>query len=284
MLKRGRPLQLTEAGRSFFGQSRLLLQELERIEEEAQEAGASLHGTLRLAVPTTFMTRQLAPLLARCAAKYPALCVDVEAEDRLSNLQDGHFDIEMRPRREFERQAIADRPTKRTQRGEAVTVVIHRMPFVQIREIDRDVIIQDVAEADFVGAPMHVATLGRASVAIHCIDVDLSFKWLAPFTGRGRVIHGDTVSVGGRTLSRDSAARARLAAMYRPCGSRRLAGFTQLPATNRSERPRHWSPAAPPAPSAKRGRRRLLNQRRVLVRHLIHLRHRLIHLFDAPGL
>nr|WP_235431023.1 LysR family transcriptional regulator [Burkholderia ubonensis] len=176
LLKRGRPLQLTDAGRSFFGQSRLLLQELERIEEEAQEAGASLHGTLRLAVPTTFMTRQLAPLLARFAAKYPALCVDVEAEDRLSNLQDGHFDIEIRPRREFERQAIADRPTKRTQRGEAVTAVIHRMPFVQIREIDREVIIQDVAEADFVGAPMHVATLGRASVVRHCIDVDLSFK------------------------------------------------------------------------------------------------------------
>ncbi|KVH42714.1 LysR family transcriptional regulator [Burkholderia diffusa] len=96
LLKRGRPLQLTEAGRSFFGQSRLLLQEVERIEEEAQEAGASLHGTLRLAVPTTFMTRQLAPLLARFAAKYPALCVDVEAEDRLSNLQDGHFDMAIR--------------------------------------------------------------------------------------------------------------------------------------------------------------------------------------------
>lgn len=96
LLKRGRPLQLTEPGQSYFDHSRPLLQELERIESDVQEAGASLHGTLRLVVPTTFVTRQLAPLLVRFAAKYPDLCVDVEAEDRLSNLHDGHFDLAIR--------------------------------------------------------------------------------------------------------------------------------------------------------------------------------------------
>ncbi|KUY99854.1 MULTISPECIES: LysR family transcriptional regulator [unclassified Burkholderia] len=96
LLKRGRQLQLTEPGHGFFEQSRQLLKDLERIEEAVQEAGASLHGTLRLVVPAAFVTHRLAPLLARFAAKYPALCVDIEAEDRLSNLQDGHFDVAIR--------------------------------------------------------------------------------------------------------------------------------------------------------------------------------------------
>ncbi|WP_230942482.1 LysR family transcriptional regulator [Burkholderia stagnalis] len=96
LLKRGRPLQLTEPGARFFERSRHLLQELERIEDDVHEAGASLSGTLRLAVPVTFITRQLAPLLSRFSAKYPALCIDVEADDRLSNLHDGRFDAAIR--------------------------------------------------------------------------------------------------------------------------------------------------------------------------------------------
>jgi DNA-binding transcriptional LysR family regulator len=96
LLERGRPLQLTEPGRGFFEESRHLLQELERIEEEVQETSSSPHGSLKLAVPVTFLTRQLAPLLARFSVKYPGLCVDVEAEDRLSKLQDGHFDMAIR--------------------------------------------------------------------------------------------------------------------------------------------------------------------------------------------
>ena len=96
LLKRGRPLQLTEPGRSYFEHSGPLLQELERIEADVQVAGASLHGTLRLVAPVSFITRQLAPLLARFAAHYSDLCMDIEAEDRLSNLHDGHFDLAIR--------------------------------------------------------------------------------------------------------------------------------------------------------------------------------------------
>ncbi|SMG02932.1 Transcriptional regulator, LysR family [Burkholderia singularis] len=96
LLRRGRQLQLTEPGRGFFEQSKQLLQELERIEEAVRDADASLRGTLKLAVPSTFVTHRLAPLMARFSANYPALCVDIEAEDRLSNLQNGHFDVAIR--------------------------------------------------------------------------------------------------------------------------------------------------------------------------------------------
>jgi DNA-binding transcriptional LysR family regulator len=96
LLKRGRSLQLTDPGQRFFEQARQLLQELERIEGEVNEAGSSLSGNLKLSVPVTFVARYLAPLLSRFADMYPALCLDVEADDRLSNLQDGHFDAAIR--------------------------------------------------------------------------------------------------------------------------------------------------------------------------------------------
>ncbi|WP_321967821.1 LysR family transcriptional regulator [Burkholderia cepacia] len=96
LLKRGRPLQPTEPGLRFFERSRHILQELKRIEDDVHETGSSLSGTLRLAVPVTFITRHLAPLLACFSAMYPALRVDVEAEDRLSNLTDGNFDAAIR--------------------------------------------------------------------------------------------------------------------------------------------------------------------------------------------
>ncbi|KOR21460.1 LysR family transcriptional regulator [Burkholderia cenocepacia] len=96
LLTRGRPLQTTEAGFRFFEQSRQLLQELEHIEGDVQNSGSSPRGTLKLAVPGAFITHQLAPLLSRFAAKYPALCLDVEADDRRSNFGDGHFDAAIR--------------------------------------------------------------------------------------------------------------------------------------------------------------------------------------------
>ena len=49
LLKRGRSPQLTDPGQRFFEQSRQLLQELERIEGEVNEAGSSSSGNLKRA-------------------------------------------------------------------------------------------------------------------------------------------------------------------------------------------------------------------------------------------
>ncbi|WP_321967869.1 LysR family transcriptional regulator [Burkholderia cepacia] len=96
LLKRGRPLLPTEPGFRFFEQTQRLLQEIENIECEVRETNASLSGTLRLAVPVTFLTRYLTSLLNRFSAQYPEICVDIESEDRLSTRQLGHFDAAIR--------------------------------------------------------------------------------------------------------------------------------------------------------------------------------------------
>lgn len=96
LLTRGRPLQLTEAGQLFYADSLRILLELERAEASVQDNQANLNGTLRIAAPMAFTPRYLAPLLARFALRYPQLCVDMEAHDRVANLQDSHFDVAIR--------------------------------------------------------------------------------------------------------------------------------------------------------------------------------------------
>ncbi|ROL84321.1 LysR family transcriptional regulator [Pseudomonas chlororaphis] len=96
LLTRGRPLKLTEAGQLFYADCTRILLDLARAEESVQDHQASLGGTLRLAAPMAFTPRYLAPLLARFALQYPQLCVDMEAHDRVANLQDGHFDVAIR--------------------------------------------------------------------------------------------------------------------------------------------------------------------------------------------
>ncbi|OLF53928.1 LysR family transcriptional regulator [Pseudomonas chlororaphis] len=96
LLTRARPLRLTEAGQQFYADSLRILLELERAETSVQDNQASLNGTLRIAAPMAFTPRYLAPLLARFALRYPQLCVDTEAQDKLASLQDGHFDVAIR--------------------------------------------------------------------------------------------------------------------------------------------------------------------------------------------
>lgn len=96
LLERTRPLQPTASGRQFYEQARQLLLDLERAEESVRDTQASLRGTLRIAAPMAFTACYLGPLLARFALRYPDLCVDVEADDKLANLRDDRFDLAIR--------------------------------------------------------------------------------------------------------------------------------------------------------------------------------------------
>lgn len=96
LLTRGRPLRLTEAGDAFYSDCTRILQDLEHAEASVQDRQTSLSGTLRIAAPTAFTPRHLAPLIARFALRYPQLSIDLETQDKVVNLQDGHFDVAVR--------------------------------------------------------------------------------------------------------------------------------------------------------------------------------------------
>ncbi|QWP78974.1 LysR family transcriptional regulator [Lysobacter sp. K5869] len=107
LLRRTRPLQPTEAGHAFYEQARQLLMDLERAEQSVQDAQSSLRGSLRIAAPMAFTACHLGPLLARFAMRYPQLCVDVEADDKLANLREGRFDMAIRMSRLADSDLIA---------------------------------------------------------------------------------------------------------------------------------------------------------------------------------
>jgi DNA-binding transcriptional LysR family regulator len=96
LLERGRPLRMTPAGVVFYESASRVLEDVERAEESVQDAQSSLRGTLRIAVPMAFMTRHLGPILSRFATLHADLCLDVEAQDRVVSLLDGHYDMAIR--------------------------------------------------------------------------------------------------------------------------------------------------------------------------------------------
>jgi DNA-binding transcriptional LysR family regulator len=96
LLQRGRPLRTTEPGLIFYKSALQILEEVSCAEESVRDVQASLRGALRIVVPTTLLASHLGPVLASFAAKHPDLCLDVEAQNRVGNLQDGQYDVAIR--------------------------------------------------------------------------------------------------------------------------------------------------------------------------------------------
>jgi DNA-binding transcriptional LysR family regulator len=93
-----RGLSLTDAGRRLLPRARAVLAEVGAAEAEARAADGAIRGRLRVAGPLAFGERALAPLIARVAAAYPELELDVVLEDRLSDLMADGFDLGLRIR------------------------------------------------------------------------------------------------------------------------------------------------------------------------------------------
>ena len=94
--KRGRRLELTDAGRMLAARAGDVLAELERLEADlAREAGA-VAGVVRVAAFQTAARALVMPALARLADAYPELrveLIELEAEDSLPLLARGSLDV-----------------------------------------------------------------------------------------------------------------------------------------------------------------------------------------------
>lgn len=86
----------TEAGADFKERAARILAELEEAREAMARNSSGVAGRLRLAMPLTFGTRHVAPLLGEMAQRYPRLEFDVEASDRLVDLIGERFDAAIR--------------------------------------------------------------------------------------------------------------------------------------------------------------------------------------------
>ncbi|EHL97774.1 LysR substrate binding domain protein [Acetobacteraceae bacterium AT-5844] len=91
-----RALAPTEAGLAYFERIRVLIDEFEALDASIRHASGRATGRLRLSVPISFGTLQMAPLLNEFAAAYPDIQLDVSFSDRLVQLVDEGFDAIIR--------------------------------------------------------------------------------------------------------------------------------------------------------------------------------------------
>lgn len=169
-----RALSLTEAGQSYAERLRQLVESFDDLATEVQNAAVAPRGHIRLTAPMSFGTIRLAPSLARFAAGFPDISLDVQFTDRIVNLVDEGFDAAIR----------VGNPTDTTLKGRRLCS----------------------AQVHAVAAPAYLAARGipqsPADLARHDCIIDTNFRdphhW--PFRG------GQRVAVAGRLAFSDATA------------------------------------------------------------------------------
>lgn len=91
-----RRLSITEAGRSYLESSERILADMEAADSAIAAERVEPRGLLRVNVPVVFGTKQIAPLLADFAARYPKVTTELGLNDRLVDLAEEGWDLAIR--------------------------------------------------------------------------------------------------------------------------------------------------------------------------------------------
>jgi DNA-binding transcriptional LysR family regulator len=91
-----RSLSPTEVGQAYLERIKLVLEELDALDEAVKNRSGTASGRLRLTVPMSFGTTQLAPAFIDFATRFPDIDLDVSFSDRVVNLVDEGFDAAVR--------------------------------------------------------------------------------------------------------------------------------------------------------------------------------------------
>ncbi|GAB4491687.1 MAG: LysR family transcriptional regulator [Parvularculaceae bacterium] len=87
---------LTDTGRDFYQRAVRLLSDLREAEASATASQAALSGRLRIAAPLSFGVAHMGPMLTKFAADHPKVALDIEFNDRPTDLVEEGFDAAIR--------------------------------------------------------------------------------------------------------------------------------------------------------------------------------------------
>ncbi|WP_426441546.1 LysR substrate-binding domain-containing protein [Bradyrhizobium genosp. P] len=95
LLRTTRRITLTDAGALFLARAREILADIEDAEEAARGLD-SLRGTIRLAIPTVYGTREIIPRLAKFMSIHPLVRVELSVADHRQDLVAEGTDVAIR--------------------------------------------------------------------------------------------------------------------------------------------------------------------------------------------
>ena len=91
-----RALHLTDSGEQYFADIQNILNALEESGDRLRNKEESIQGNLRLAAPMSFGIQTIAPLLPKFLKQYPDLHIDLQLEDKQTDLYTEGIDLALR--------------------------------------------------------------------------------------------------------------------------------------------------------------------------------------------
>jgi DNA-binding transcriptional LysR family regulator len=91
-----RRLSLTSAGASYLEKCREILSLVEAAESDISDDRQALRGHIRITLPLSFGIRQLMPLFGDFMGDHPEVALELDFNDRRTNLIEGGFDLAIR--------------------------------------------------------------------------------------------------------------------------------------------------------------------------------------------
>jgi DNA-binding transcriptional LysR family regulator len=91
-----RQLTLTPEGEAYLERCRRILAEVREADDEARAQTGVISGTLRVTAPVTFGALHLGPILAAFLDRHPGVALQVQLDDRYSDLRSDSVDVALR--------------------------------------------------------------------------------------------------------------------------------------------------------------------------------------------
>ena len=91
-----RKSHLTEAGTKYYQRAKVILEEVDQLNESTRGQQLSISGTLKLAAPLSFGLLHLTPLIDEFTRQYPNLNVQLDFSDRQVDLIEEGYELALR--------------------------------------------------------------------------------------------------------------------------------------------------------------------------------------------